>query len=47
MDPKYVEVKGLFMPSGGISIYPFANMGDSEHQDLCRKRREAALDMKK
>ncbi len=47
MDPKYIEIKGLFMTRGGISIYPFANMGDSEHQDLCRKRREAALDMKK
>lgn len=24
MDPKYIEVTGLFTPRGGISIYPFA-----------------------
>lgn len=47
MNPKYIEVKGLFMPRGGISINPFANMADSDHQDLCRRRREAALDLKK
>ncbi len=27
MDPKYIEVKGIFTPRGGISIYPFANYG--------------------
>jgi 7-cyano-7-deazaguanine reductase len=27
MDPKYIEVLGLFVPRGGISIYPFANYG--------------------
>lgn len=27
MDPKYIEVRGLFTPRGGISIYPFANYG--------------------
>lgn len=25
MEPKYIEVKGIFTPRGGISIYPFAN----------------------
>ena len=25
MDPKYLEVRGMFYPRGGISIYPFAN----------------------
>ena len=25
MDPKYIEVKGNFLPRGGISILPFAN----------------------
>lgn len=44
MDPKYIEVKGFFMPRGGISIHPFANMGDAEHQELCRERRKAAFD---
>ena len=38
MDPKYLEVIGLFMPRGGISIKPFANYGDSEHQDMVRAR---------
>ena len=27
MDPKYIEVMGLFTPRGGISIYPYANYG--------------------
>ncbi len=27
MEPKYLEVKGVFTPRGGISIYPFANYG--------------------
>lgn len=44
MSPKYIEVKGYFMPRGGISIHPFANWGDSGHQDLCKSRREKALD---
>jgi 7-cyano-7-deazaguanine reductase len=27
MEPKYIEVLGLFVPRGGISIYPYANYG--------------------
>ena len=27
MDPRYIEVIGLFVPRGGISIYPYANYG--------------------
>ena len=27
MEPKYIEVTGLFVPRGGISIYPYANYG--------------------
>lgn len=38
MDPKYLEVKGIFTPRGGISIYPFANYGDDDHQWLVRER---------
>ena len=38
MDPKYIEVKGLFNPRGGISILPFANYGDDEHQQLVQQR---------
>ena len=29
MDPKYIEVTGIFLPRGGISIYPYANYGRS------------------
>lgn len=39
MDPKYIEVTGIFMPRGGISIYPFANMGDADHQEMVKARR--------
>ncbi len=38
MDPRYIEVTGIFTPRGGISIYPFANYGDAEHQDFARRR---------
>lgn len=38
MDPKYIEVLGLFNPRGGISIRPFANYADEEHQSLLRER---------
>ncbi len=27
MDPKYIEVTGLFYPRGGISIHPYSNYG--------------------
>ena len=27
MDPKYIEVTGIFTPCGGISNYPYANFG--------------------
>lgn len=39
MDPKYLEVTGIFTPRGGISIYPFANYADSSHRGLAEKRR--------
>lgn len=38
MDPRYLEVIGRFTPRGGISIIPFANYGDDEHQDMVRER---------
>lgn len=28
MQPKYLEVKGIFTPRGGIAIYPFANYAE-------------------
>ena len=43
MDPRYIEVRGRFMPRGGISIHPFANRADSDHQDLLKQRRLAEL----
>ncbi|WP_080904172.1 preQ(1) synthase [Parabacteroides sp. Marseille-P3160] len=27
MEPKYIEVKGVFTPRGGISIHPYSNYG--------------------
>lgn len=45
MDPKYIEVKGYFMPRGGISIHPFVNMADSEHQDIVKQRQLSAFDI--
>lgn len=43
MHPRYLEVIGIFMPRGGISIYPFANYGDSEHQELVKSRKLSAF----
>jgi len=40
MDPKYIEVTGIFTPRGGISIYPYANYGrkDSKFEKLAEER---------
>ncbi len=38
MNPRYLEVIGVFTPRGGISIYPFANYGDEDHQQLVHER---------
>lgn len=48
MDPKYIEVKGIFTPRGGISIYPFANHGrkGTKYEKLAEKRLFDSLDMK-
>lgn len=43
MQPRYLEVTGLFTPRGGISIYPFASYADEEHQELRRSRMLAAF----
>ncbi len=43
MNPRYLEVIGLFTPRGGISIYPFASYADEEHQDMKRSRMLAAF----
>ena len=40
MQPKYIEVTGLFTPRGGISIYPWANYGKAgtKYEELAEKR---------
>ena len=40
MDPRYIEVTGLFTPRGGISIYPYANYGrpGTKWEDFAAKR---------
>jgi len=43
MDPRYIEVTGIFMPRGGISIYPFVCRGDEAHKELENQRRLEAL----
>lgn len=41
MNPRYLEVKGIFMPRGGISILPFANYADEEHEEMRKARLQA------
>ncbi len=43
MDPRYIEVTGLFTPRGGISIRPFACWADADHQDLLKARMAARM----
>lgn len=43
MQPKYIEVTGIFTPRGGIAIYPFANYADADHQELKQQRLAAQL----
>lgn len=40
MNPKYIEVKGIFTPRGGISIHPYANYGrpDTKYAQLAEQR---------
>lgn len=43
MQPRYIEVTGLFTPRGGIAIYPFANHADESHRSLAAARMAAAM----
>lgn len=43
MNPRYLEVVGIFTPRGGISIYPFANYADDDHKEMARQRMMAAM----
>lgn len=40
MQPKYIEVIGLFTPRGGIAIHPFANYGipGTKYEELANQR---------
>ena len=40
MNPKYIEVIGLFVPRGGISIYPYANYGrpGTKYEQMAEQR---------
>lgn len=40
MEPKYLEVKGIFTPRGGIAIYPFANYGEkgTKYEEIAKNR---------
>jgi 7-cyano-7-deazaguanine reductase len=40
LDPKYIEVTGLFSPRGGISIYPYCNYGRSgtDYEAMAKNR---------
>ncbi len=40
MDPRYIEVVGLFVPRGGISIHPYANYGrpGTKYEQLAEQR---------
>ena len=40
MNPRYIEVTGIFTPRGGISIYPYANYGrpGTKYEELAWKR---------
>lgn len=46
MDPKYLEVRGIFAPRGGIAIFPFStyvNPNNPEYKDLERARQLAVM----
>ena len=43
MEPRYIEVVGLFVPRGGISIHPYVNYGrpGTRYEQLARERMDA------
>ena len=45
MDPKYIEVKGIFAPRGGIAIYPFCNWPNPKfsYQAFAARRQLAVM----
>ena len=49
LEPKYLEVEGIFTPRGGISIYPFANYGKAgtEYESIAKSRLFSTIDRRK
>ena len=47
MQPKYIEVKGLFVPRGGIAIHPFANWAnpDFDYREIAEHRLFEQIDL--
>ena len=47
MQPKYIEVKGLFVPRGGIAIHPFANWAhpDFGYDEVAERRKFEQIDL--
>lgn len=45
MNPKYIEVRGIFSPRGGISIFPFCNWANPKfnYQNLAENRKLQVL----
>lgn len=43
LNPKYIEVEGIFAPRGGISIYPFCNWANPNF-DYADYKRQRMLD---
>ncbi|MBQ9418703.1 MAG: NADPH-dependent 7-cyano-7-deazaguanine reductase QueF [Bacteroidales bacterium] len=43
LEPRYLEVVGLFVPRGGISIHPYVNYGrpGTRYEQLARQRLES------
>lgn len=41
MDPKYIEVRGIFSPRGGISIFPMCNWANPrfDYADFAKQRK--------
>ena len=39
MDPKYIEVRGIFSPRGGISIFPFCNYAKPGYEHIAEARK--------
>ncbi|HJE39814.1 MAG: NADPH-dependent 7-cyano-7-deazaguanine reductase QueF [Candidatus Amulumruptor caecigallinarius] len=43
MQPRYIEVIGLFTPRGGIAIHPYANWADEAHRHIAEQRLLACM----